>query len=479
MRIVIGLRSQLGGRTGKQRGALHRIVWMLFALLVSTGSVFAQSESEAALQERIRKLENENAQLREELEGAKEKATQAPEDSASEFGDLFDGDTAGTDDELLKELMGDFMEFEEEQGEKKVDLDDPKYEFLKLGVDEDYMKFERLRLKDQIFTFIPPLYQPAWLGHAYVLPQGAWRVSTSMSFLQIGGDDFFKNGKHNFVHENHRVRVRTVDLDLFYGLTNELTLRVNIPYKFTVSKGSVHPNGNRFLNFFVEGDANEIGDVSVFLKKKWLDQANHGVNFATAIGIKFPTGRNDKKFDFPVGLFNRNTGALGLVAGTGIFPRFSDSGRMPIGLQPGTGGWGLHMGAFVTRQFTRFPSALHFGTLTTLFEGADGVRPGHQVKFFATYVKPVYQDKLSLELGINGMWKKKDEYSGRFTPPGAIRPVRRPSFQGGTVLFASPSIIFNPTSQIRFHFSASYRLNEPELGPWPDVIYQLGTTVTF
>lgn len=365
--------------------------------------------------------------------------------------------------------------------QKKPDFQNENDKFLNLGVEENYSRYERLRLKDQILTFIPPIYQPAFLGHAYVLPPRVWRVATSVSFLEIDGDDFFKKGKRDFVHESHRVRNRTVNLDIFYGLDHNMTLRLNIPWVFTKSEGSVHPNGVKFLNAFVEGDNDGLGDISLFLKKKWLDQGNYPVNFATVVGVQFPTGSSDKKFDFPVAVQNRLLGAgLGFVGGgSGIFARFSDSGRMPASLQPGTGGFGFHVGAFVTRQFSRFPSAFHAGALATFLENGDGVNPGHRVKFFATYVKPVYKDYLSLELGVNGMWKEDDEYSGRFLPPRSAFPVKRAPFQGGTVVFVSPSIIFNPTPQIRFHFSASIRANKPHLGPWPGVVYQLGTTVTF
>lgn len=372
------------------------------------------------------------------------------------------------------------------QDAQKANEDTGEDEFLQLGTKEgiggrDWQDFERMRLKDQILTFIPPLYQPAFLGHAYVLPPRTFRVTTSMSFLNVDSDDFFKNGSEDFVHENHKVRNRTVALDLFYGLDHNMTLRLHVPYVTTSSEGSVHPNGVPFLDAFVEGDARDFGDISLFLKKKWLDQGNYPVGFATVAGILFPTGANDKKFDFPVMVMNNmaNPPMLVPAGGTGVFGRFSDDGRLPASLQPGTGGFGVHFGAFATRQFARFPSALHAGFLGTLLEGDDGVKPGNRLKFFTTYVKPVYKDYLSLEFGINGMWKEDDEYSGLFMPPGAMAPVPRPSFQGGTVVFASPSIIFNPTPQIRFHISGSFRLNEPDLGPWPSQIIQAGASMTF
>ncbi len=452
------------------------LVFVVFAVTAHADEISQQTVDK--LRATIENLQSQNEALRRQLQGNKGDVDTRVAEPLSQAEPLFGDDDSAEPDELMQELMGDFAEFEAGQDAQTPDLSSEEYSYLNLGVDEDYARSERLRLKDQILTFIPPLYQPAFLGHAYVLPPRVVRIAAQTSFLEIDSDDFFKNHDPDPAHANHRASLRTINLDLFYGLDHDMTVRVNIPYKFVSSRGFVHPGGVPFLDAFVEGDSNGLGDVSVFLKKKWWDQGNYGFNFATAAGVRFPTGANDKKFNFPVSVRNNNAGMIVPAGGDGVFRRFSDDGRLPSSLQLG-GHWGAHAGVFATRQFIRFPSALHVGTLATFLETNDGIDPGHRVRFFGTFVKPVYRDFIAVEMGVNGMWKQDDEYAGLFTPPGAPGPMPRPSFQGGTVVFASPALVISPSPPLRFTLSASFRLNDPELGPWPSQIFRLGFTSTF
>lgn len=373
-----------------------------------------------------------------------------------------------------------------EGDEVRLDFSGEEFKFLDLGVEEDYMKLERYRTIEQINTFIPPLYQPAFVGHGYVLPPGAVRVGLKSTFLNIDPDDFFKGSASDLVHENHSIdRIRT-DLQLFYGLDRNMTLFLNIPYWSSNSTGSVHPAGVQTMDLHVEANTQELGDVSLILKKKWVDQGNFRFNFATVVGVKFPTGSNSQKFDQPM-VVKQEDGTLATAFMGGPFPRFSDDGRLPQVLQPGTGDFGYTFGLMGTRQFARFPSAFHAGILATILEGEDGIEPGDEVRFFASYVKPLYGERMALDLTVNGMDKGNDKYSGTFMHPfpnpdgtlGGMVTTPRPSFRGGTVAFFSPSLIWTPQPQVRMTATASFRLNEPDLGPWPGSVFQFSLTYTF
>ncbi|MFQ5527574.1 MAG: hypothetical protein ACE5GX_15090 [Thermoanaerobaculia bacterium] len=386
------------------------------------------------------------------------------------------------------ELEALLQEFEEQEAEDKLpDYDSPEYDYLGLGIGRSYMKTERFRLHDQILTFIPPLYQPAFVGHGYVLPPRTWRIAIGATDFDIETDDFFKASQPDFVHENHSIARTRVDFDLFYGLDHDMTVRVNIPYWSSQSDGSVHPAGVRNLDLFVEGTSGEVGDIQLFVKKKFWDQANRWFNFAGVLGVKLPTGANDEKFDQPMVV--RNPMGQDVVAfGGGAFPRFSNDGRLPSGLQPGTGGMGYLVGLFGTRQLTSFSGALHAGFLARFLEEADGVEPGDELRFFVSFVKPVYEDYLSFEIAVNGMDKASDSYEGTFTHPipdpatgnlAGVATTPRPPFREGTIVFASPSLIFIPNPFLRVTATTMIRLNNPNLGPWPQTQFKLGTTVTF
>lgn len=289
----------------------------------------------------------------------------------------------------------------------------PADEFIGLGTSQgiggrDFMRFDRSQIKHQIKQFIPPLLQPAFVGHAFVLPPNAFRVAVSTRFTSLRGEDFFRNGDSNTAEfKGFAVDRKFIDLDLFYGFDlnrkylHGFTLGVNIPYLDTQTNGWVHPNGQSFIDVMNNGSSQEVGDIGVFIKKKVVDQGNFKpFGFAVAGAAFLPTGKNDARFGnnghilerrpdpdndgvqasfqqiiesrggpehfftnlaevtgneawrVPAGMVENAPRILTPFAfNNGIFGRFSGDGRMPSVLQPGTGAFSYLLGAFVTRQF--------------------------------------------------------------------------------------------------------------------------------
>lgn len=430
----------------------------------------------------------------------------------------------------------------------------PDDEFITLGTDqgiggEDFMRFDRNQIKYQIQQFIPPLLQPALVGHSFVLPPRALRVSLSSRFASIDGNDFFHGSDPNLaVFENFSVHRTFVDLDIFYGFDlnrkylHSFTLRVNIPYLDSRTDGFIHPNGVPFIDLLNQGSSRELGDIGVFLKKRVVDQGNFPVGLAIAGAVFMPTGKNDATFGDhgfilarrpdpdgdgvqasfdqvieqlggPQNFFN---GAWRVPADVlqnapriltpfpfnrGVFGRFSADGRLPAVLQPGTGSFSYLIGGFLTRQFEpgdfaslgRFPgrSAFHLGLLHRFNQEDDGIDPGDLTTFFVSFVKPVYKDFLALDLTLLGFHQEEDRYAGKIPEPEIILDeatgqrffefalVDRPSFSKGTSAFLTPSLIYSPDPQIRFTATGLIRVVSPELGPAPDLVVRLGSSVTF
>ncbi|MFQ5882579.1 MAG: hypothetical protein ACE5I9_08930 [Candidatus Methylomirabilales bacterium] len=456
---------------------------------------------------------------------------------------------------------------EEKQPPEKVIED----EFLKLGTEKgiggkDWMKFERQQIKFQIEQFIPPLLESAFTQNAFVLPPGAFRVAPSYRTLTIDGDDIFKDGDPNPAARNFSIERTFYDLDLFYGFDlnrkylHSFTLRVNIPFRDNRTEGFNHPNGLTLIDLINEGSVQEIGDVGIFLKKKIVDQANFPVGVAMVGALFLPTGSNDEKFTNNGQITTRrpDPGTLDCAAPAvntvlslatlqaapkrqcpfpfigepggprradipggevGTFFRFSNDGRLPADLQPGTGDFGFGVGLFFTRQFLpgdflfsfegalpesfkdleRWPgrSALHVGAFHRFNGEDDGIDPGDKTTFFTSFVKPIYRDYLAVDLTLLGFYQEKDEYAGTFFEPIPLdaagnkldsfenatsvifREDPRPSFRGGTSLFLAPSVIIAVDPQIRLVVSGLFRVKDPELGPLPDTIFRLGLTMTF
>lgn len=340
------------------------------------------------------------------------------------------------------------------------------------------MRFDRNQIKNQIQHFIPPLLQPAFVGHAFVLPPHAFRVSLSARFAGIDGSDFFRAGEPNLaVFDNFSVGRTFVDLDLFYGFDlnrknlHAFTLRINIPYRESRTDGFIHPNGVAFIDLLSSGSVREIGDIGIFLKKRVTDQGNFPVGLAVAGAVFLPTGTNEARFgnhgyiqarrpdpdgdgvqvsfdqviaqmggpeNFFDGGFrvpaevleNAPTILTPFPFNGGVFGRFSADGRFPAVLQPGTGSVSYLLGGFLTRQFEpgdfasfgRIPgrSALHMGLLHRFNQEADGIDPGDVTTFFASFVKPVYKDFLALDMTLVGFHNQADHYAGKMPEPEIV-----------------------------------------------------------
>lgn len=181
----------------------------------------------------------------------------------------------------------------------------------------------------------------------------------------------------------------------------------------------------------------------------------------------------------------------------GVFGRFSADGRLPAILQSGTGSTSFLLGAFLTRQFDANSvlgrSAFHTGFSHKFVSEDDGIDPGDLTTYFASFVKPVYKDYLSVDLSLIAFDREEDSYAGFIPEPeihtctaADLSVVRncsavgdeafifelheRPPFSGGLTGFIAPSIIFSPNPQLRMTLSALFRVVEPDLGPAPEAV---------
>ena len=437
------------------------------------GSSPARSHSlereNAALKERLRKLEAENQKLRSSSSAAESPAeTTAPRTEAPPL-DLSHADTNDHD-------LG----------------------FLNLGVKRDYLKAERGRIVEQLQQFIPPLYEPVFPFHAYTLPPGAIRMKIGTRIFN-NHHDFGTDERYSFFFKDVTVRNLFVDYDFFYGFElptrfgKDLVLNVNVPYKRTSIRGTGHPFRVDPLVMSMNGDAEGLGDISFTLKKKWLDQGNWPLNLASFLGVITPTGRHHEEFFEQQSL--RVGGQPMPAPPIDVFSARAGQRLIPNGSQPGTGAWGLRVGAAATRQFER--SALHTGIIANIFaDNSDGITPGNEINFGLGYVVPPFaSDWLSLDFSIFGRHKDAERFPGMImhplrdpttggpimNPDGTVKifTTRRPGFEHGTVLFASPSLIFVPIPQARIIVSPAFRIREPNQGPSPEFQLAASMEITF
>lgn len=384
-----------------------------------------------------------------------------------------------------------------------VNAADEKYRFLNLGVRRRYIAAERNRLVDQLHTMIPPLYEPAFSPfHGYTLPPHAFRVSIDADRF-INNHDFGRDSVYARFFDNVKVENQHLNADLFYGLDENTTLRVTLPFRNTNISGT----GKAFriipMVMTMNGKGFGIGDLQVMVKRKWFDQSTKHFNFATVIGVQFPTGKHDSRFnDAQTLTMNGMPMPVSASSGGPKVDLFSDDLRIPNSAQPGTGSWGIIFGAMGTRQLTwnRLRGAIHAGAMyKTMKNNAEGVRPGNELVFATSFVQPPFRSELlgehfTFDLTFMGRNKQSERYPGTIMHPDADAngmPIMnsdgslkmfitsRPPFEHGTVMFFSPSLVIIPKSSVRLVVSPLIRIHEPLRGPSPAVRMVFGITTTF
>lgn len=379
-----------------------------------------------------------------------------------------------------------------------VDPDSIENDYLKMGIERSYSDQQRYSIQDQIQSFIPPLYEPVLTQSAFVLPPGALRFQTSYRHAAgMNAGDVAGQQKIGARFADFDLQRSFVDFDAFLGLDHNLTLRVNVPFAFSTMDAELKPGFFEPVSVFPQAGSRAIGDVSVFLKKKFVDQGNFPVGLAGVAALRIPTGADDERFDprTTVNIMGADmllplpaVDAAGMpIPGSadGTFRRFSNDGRLPAPLQPGLGTWGGSLGLFATRILEGGSfygrGAFHAGALYELRPEHDGIDPGDEATFFVTAVKPVYGDMLSLDLSYIVKDQQNDSYAGLMLVPTAMGPqvMGRPTFSGGTTQFLGASLIVTPNPLFQVTFSGLMRTAKPEIGPSPDFVFRVALQYTF
>lgn len=376
-------------------------------------------------------------------------------------------------------------------------LDNRDYQFLKLGQDTDYLKAERYRIIDQVEQSIPPLYEPARPLHGYVLPPGAARIKLDLGIAHNPGN-FGRDAFYSKFFDNVRVDTLQGDLQFMHGFeafgAKDMMVNLEIPFKMVRHKGTGHPFRIDPMEMTMDGTGAGLGDISVTLKKKWLDQGNGPLTLSTMFGIIFPTGRDSEQFNASQTLKVQGMPPALSPMSINVFGRNPSDQFFPRGTQPGQGAWGGRLGVAATRQFQR--SAIHGGVMYDFFAKNSGITVGNELRYGASYVFPPFEsDRVSLDLAVFGRYKGAEKFPGLIMHPerdpatgGPIMDAAgnavmfttpRPDFKHGNVMFFSPSLSYIPAPNYRITASPAIRIVEPSQGPSPAWTFDLSVQHTF
>jgi len=369
--------------------------------------------------------------------------------------------------------------------------------FLNLGADTSFDILERDLIKAQVKSFIPPALVPAVGNHAFVLPPGLFQVATSFKFVNVVNDDFQVNGKINPLHQDNSVQIRFLTTSLRYGFDldkkffHSFTAVLNIVYESSVSRGAAtFPNkGIGGRSVFNGGTSEGLQDLNLMIKKKIWDQGNMPIGWAVAAGVYFPSGSSNQRAgdNGVVSVVNNATGGVARP----VFKRFNNTGALPAGRQLGTGEMSYKVGTFFTRQLlpgdmpsflagTRFDrAAIHWGGTYRFNLEHNGVNRGDLATIFGSLVVPVFRDYVSFQVASVTKWQENDTYTGNFTVPNTGVVTPRPDFRGGWLSLFGPSIIFSPDPLIRLTATILKRVLQPNLGPSPSFVANIGASFVF
>ncbi|MEK7313648.1 MAG: transporter [Deltaproteobacteria bacterium] len=235
----------------------------------------------------------------------------------------------------------------------------------------------------------------------------------------------------------------TTEFTGFYGVTENLTLIGVVPLKKTSMDGHlhVHADGEVEVHSDMMGDASGLGDMAAlgrysFFKKHTLDATT---TVAGLVGIKFATGKTDKKMD------------------DGMF--------LDAHLQPGTGSTDYLLGLSLSHAMQRLSlSANLLGSITTTGKAGDNKhRFGNSLNYDLTAKHRVHPwtgaigPQIFLALGVNGELRDREKEEG----------VEEKN-SGGHTAYLSPGvqIVLAPhwVFEVSYHQAVYHNLYGKQLG---------------
>jgi hypothetical protein len=200
-----------------------------------------------------------------------------------------------------------------------------------------------------------------------------------------------QNGKE---HMHHIDSLTSYSISLSYGITDNLTLNMQLPYVYRSNIRAGEDDGAG-PEIHSHGDTEGVGDASALLQYKIYDKE---VKIALLAGVKAPTGKDNLK---------------------------DGDETLEADLQPGSGSWDIFAGAALTKDFEDF--SIHADMLYKY--NNTGVGQSQLGDLFTYNIALSYKlldhqhnelleknhgfgYSLSTFIEFNGEMAKKDEYAG-------------------------------------------------------------------
>jgi len=223
---------------------------------------------------------------------------------------------------------------------------------------------------------------------AISIEQGRIPVEVDTEFIDL--DSFSDQQLLQFAAEGKNVHsansILHSSLGIGYGVTNELSIGLRIPYVRVNNIREAHADEPEEIH--IHGDSKGIGDMTLLMQYMFLKMTESRPAMAVFFGVKIPTGKTNVKD----------------VGGE----------RFETEFQPGSGAWDPIAGTAITKRFGSLSLDVSFlYTLST--RGAQATRLGDSFQYnaaasYRTFRSNGFSGDLILE--ANGEWRQKQKTAG-------------------------------------------------------------------
>jgi Putative MetA-pathway of phenol degradation len=267
------------------------------------------------------------------------------------------------------------------------------------------------------------------------LPTGMWAGGIITQFINFDSisDQQLLALKNNAVDEAHG---DVHDVETFlqpsvfaaYGVTDDLTLGLRIPYVLRSNVRSPDEDGGEVVN---QGDPDGFGDVSFFGQYRFFHSADNLNHASLVVGLKTPTGRTGVQTDAVAPHEGEEGGG------------HHSGGSFEAHHQPGGGAWSPSVGLSFTRAMGSFSfdTSVLYTVATTGAQKTDlGDIFGYNFALSYAFGAPARNNFFSSSnnapwtavLELNGEWQDYEKIDGQIDPNS-----------GGNTVFISPGIRYS------------------------------------
>jgi hypothetical protein len=237
-----------------------------------------------------------------------------------------------------------------------------------------------------------------------------------------------EHGGHAHIHSLDAIF--SPSLNLAYGVTNDLTVSLRLPYVLRTDIREAHVHGDE-AEVHARGDSEGLGDLSAMAQWRFFNNEARGTEAALVLGVKAPTGDTDER-DREGERFDAE-----FQPGSGSW-----DGMFGVALTQHAGAWSFDASVLCTLvtegvQSTDLGDRVQFGVAVSYrlagpegadhHHGAHGHAAGHHHDH--EHEHATGGPALDLILELSGEWQDEQEIAGERDPNS-----------GGTVVYLAPGV---------------------------------------